>query len=65
MLGQPYLMIRNDFELIKAVWIKDFDHFNTTSAGAFFEKMWPSSRAERLAVENVSSIHGEAWKELR
>ena len=23
--GQPYLMIRNDFDLIRSVWIKDFD----------------------------------------
>ena len=65
MLGQPYLMLRNDFELIKAVWIKDFDHFTSSSAGQFFEKLWPSSRAERLAIENVSTLHGEVWKDLR
>ena len=27
MLGTPYLMIRNDFELIRNIWVKDFDHF--------------------------------------
>ena len=65
MLGKPYLMLRNDFELIKAVWIKDFDHFNSTSAAQIFEKLWPSSRAERLSTENVSTLHGEVWKDLR
>ena len=27
MFGAPFLMIRNDFDLIKHIWIKDFDHF--------------------------------------
>ena len=65
MFGQPYLMIRNDFDLIKAVWIRDFDHFSTTRGASLFENMWPSSREEKLAITNVANIHGEKWKELR
>ena len=65
MLGQPYICLRNDFELIKAVWIKDFDHFNKTSSANIFENLWPFTRAERLAIENVASLHGEVWKDLR
>ena len=65
MLGQPYLMIRNDFELIRSIWIKDFDHFNKTRAADVGDKVWPSSRAERLAMQNVSQLHGEVWKNLR
>ena len=64
-LGKPYLMIRNDFELIKAVWIKDFDYFNNTSAGKIFEGIWASSRAEKLATQHVGNLHGEEWKDLR
>ena len=26
--GNPVLVIRNDFDLIKSIWIKDFDHFS-------------------------------------
>ena len=65
MLGQPYLMIRNDFELIKAVWVRDFDHFNKTRGADFFEQVWPSSKAEELAITNVVNVHGEVWKDLR
>ena len=65
MLGQPYLMIRNDFELLRSIWIKDFDHFNKTRGADFDENVWPSSRAERLAMQNVSLLHGEVWKNLR
>ena len=65
MLGQPYLMIRNDFELLRSIWIKDFDHFNKTRGADFDDNVWPSSRAERLAMQNVSLLHGEVWKNLR
>ena len=65
MLGQPYLMIRNDFELLRSIWIKDFDHFNKTRGADFDDNVWPSSRAERLAMQNMSLLHGEVWKNLR
>ena len=67
MLGLPYLMIRNDFELIKAVWVKDFDHFNKTVffGTDFAEGVWPSSRTEELAVNQISNVHGEVWKDIR
>ena len=63
--GQPYLMIRNDFDLIRSVWIKDFDHFNKTRGEEFVENIWPGSREEKLAIKNVANIHGEEWKDLR
>ena len=63
--GQPYLMIRNDFDLIRSVWIKDFDHFNKTRGEEFFENVWPGSREEKLAINNVANIHGEEWKDVR
>ena len=65
MFGQPYLMIRNDFELIKAVWVKDFDHFEKTRGADLVENIWPSSRAESLAINHVANLHGEVWKDLR
>ena len=65
MFGKPYLMLRNDFDLIKAVWIKDFDSFNTKNVGQLADKVWPSSRVERLAIDHILNAHGDAWKELR
>ena len=58
-------MIRNDFDLIRSVWIKDFDHFNKTRGEEFVENIWPGSREEKLAIKNVANIHGEEWKDLR
>ena len=65
MLGQPYLAIRNDFDLIRAIWIKDFDHFNRTRGADFADNIWPASRTERMAINNVANVHGEVWKDLR
>ena len=65
MFGKPYLMLRNDFDLIKEVWIKDFDSFNTKNVGQLADKVWPSSRVERLAIDHILNAHGDTWKELR
>ena len=65
MFGKPYLMLRNDFDLIKTVWIKDFDSFNTKNVGELADKVWPSSREERLAIDHILNAHGEGWKNLR
>ena len=65
LLGQPYLMIRNDFDLIRAVWVKDFDHFTKTRGTEFSEKLWPTSRSERIAGNHIAAVHGDVWKDLR
>ena len=65
MFGVPYLMIRNDFELIRAIWIKDFDHFNQTRSAEFAEKIWAASREEKMMLNTIQSMHGEAWKDIR
>ena len=65
MLGQPYLMLRNDFDLIRAVWVKDFDHFAKTRGTEISEKIWPLSRSERIAINHIAAVHGDVWKDLR
>ena len=52
-------------DLIKTVWIKDFDSFNTKHVGELADKVWPSSREERLAIDHILNAHGEGWKDLR
>ena len=44
---------------------KDFDHFNKTRGADISDKLWPSSREEKLAIEHIANIHGEVWKDLR
>ena len=65
MFGQPYLMIRNDFELIRAIWVKDFDHFNQTRTAQLIGKVEPISRVQELAIKHIGNVHGEVWKDLR
>ena len=65
LLGQPYLMLRNDFDLIRAVWIKDFDHFTITRNTEFAENVWPATRTERIALNHIAALHGDIWKDLR
>ena len=63
--GTPQLVIRDDFNLIRSIWIKDFDQFNQTLAGHAFSKMLPTSREEKLILSQVQNVHGEAWKQIR
>ena len=66
LLGTPYLMIRNDFDLIKSIWIKDFDHFAIANGNVKAHKeIWPANRNEKLMLNNVQSAQGEEWKDIR
>ena len=66
LFGAPYLMIRNDFELIKSIWVKDFDHFTLANGNTKSHKqIWPSDRNEKLMLHNVQSAQGEEWKNIR
>ena len=64
--GLPILMIRNDFELIKSIWIKDFDYFQIgSSIVKDHSTIWPASRIEKLMLSNLQSTYGDKWKDLR
>lgn len=66
MMGRPFLMIRNDFDLIKSIWIKDFDHFAMADSSVeMLVSVWPASRLERIAVHNVQTKTGDEWKDIR
>ena len=66
MFGRPYLMIRNDFELIRSIWIKDFDHFAIANDNVLSNKnTWPANRNEKLMLNNIQSVHGDEWKNIR
>ena len=66
MFGKPYLMIRNDFELIRSIWIKNFDHFAVASNSVkSHPSIWPADRHEKLMITNLASSHGDEWKNVR
>ena len=66
MMGRPFLMIRNDFDLIKSIWIKDFDHFAMADSTVETSvSVWPATRLERIAIHNVQTATGDKWKDIR
>ena len=66
LFGKPYLMIRNDFELIRSIWVKDFDHFAAADLGTAANKdIWPATKAEKLVLHNIQSAQGDEWKDIR
>ena len=63
--NKPCLVIR-DIELIKSIFIKDFDHFSMAHHMVpVYEKMWPATKHERLILNNLQTAHGDKWKNLR
>ena len=65
-LGTHYLMIRNDFDLIRAIRIKDFDHFAAADGNvASHKSVCPASKIEKLMLNNVQSARGDEWKDIR
>merc|ERR1719322_236235 len=66
LLGKPILMIRNDFDLIKSIWIKDFDHFAIADQTSHLQtQTWTSSREEKLVLNHIVSTSGDEWKDIR
>ena len=66
LLGKVYLNIRNDFDLIRAIWIKDFDHFGMAHGGVSLNRtIWPATREEKLMLTHVQNATGDDWKDIR
>ena len=66
LFGKPYLMIRNDFELIRSIFIKDFDHFGVANTNVMSHPTtWKSDRNEKLMMNNIQSSTGDEWKNIR
>ena len=65
-LGDPYLMINKDFDLIRSIYIKDFDHFAIANGNVKIHKdIWPASKNEKIMLNNVQSARGDEWKDIR
>ena len=64
--GQPCLVIRDEFELIKSIFIKDFDSFSMAHHMVpVYETMWAATDQENLILKNLQTAHGDEWKKLR
>ena len=58
------LTIRDNFELIEAVLVKDFDYFQRTRFCVFSDTI-PVNRTEEIIFKSQSVIHGDKWKKVR
>ena len=58
------LVIRDDFELIRSILVKDFDYFGKSMAAAF-GTLEPSNRTEQIQMKGITIIHGDEWKAVR
>ena len=58
------LTIRDNFELIEAVLVKDFDYFQRTRFCIYSDTV-PVNRTEEIIFKSQSVIHGDKWKKVR
>ena len=64
MFGVPMLIINKDFDLIRSIFIKDFDHFQR-GATPPTKSIWPSSRHEKIVLRGIGGLIGDEWKDVR
>jgi len=64
LFGAPMLVINKDFDLIRSIFIKDFDHFQR-SLLPLTKSIWPSSRHEKIMLRLLGSLAGDEWKHIR
>ena len=62
--GSNIFVIRDDFQLLRSVMIKDFDHFSK-SMGSIVNTQYPCNRAEEIQVKGITVIDGDEWKSVR
>ena len=58
------LVIRDDFELIRSIMVKDFDHFGMLRLGPL-RNVPPANKVEEITLKGILVIHGEEWKNVR
>ena len=58
------LFIRDDFELIRSIMVKDFDHFGMLRLGPL-RNVPPANKVEEIILKGILVVHGEEWKNVR
>jgi len=64
LLGKPVLAI-NDVNLIKQIQVKDFDHFVDRTSDSMNKKMFSGGDLDEIWLLQLTSLTGDAWKEVR
>ena len=58
------LVVRDDFELIRSIMVKDFDHFGMLRLGPL-RNVPPANKVEEIVLKGILVVHGEEWKNVR
>ena len=58
------LVVRDDFDLIKSIMVKDFDHFGMLRLGPLRD-VPPANKTEEIILKGILVVHGEEWKNVR
>ena len=58
------LTIRDDFDLIRSIMVKDFDNFGMLRLGPL-RNIPPANRVEEIMFKGILVVYGEEWKNVR
>ena len=58
------LVVRDDFDLIRSIMVKDFDHFGMLRLGPLRD-VPPANKTEEIILKGILVVHGEEWKNVR
>ena len=64
LFGKPFLVIK-DVELIKAIKVKDFNHFTDTQDEHTVRMMQTGGDLDKLFNNHVGNAKGDHWKDIR
>ena len=56
--------VRDDFDLIRSIMVKDFDHFGMLRLGPL-RNVPPANKVEEIILKGILVVHGEEWKNVR
>ena len=58
------LGVRDDFDLIRSIMVKDFDNFGMLRLGPL-RNIPPANRVEEIMFKGILVVYGEEWKNVR
>ena len=58
------LNVRDDFDLIRSIMVKDFDNFGMLRLGPL-RNVPPANKVEEIILKGILVVYGEEWKNVR
>lgn len=58
------LVVRDDFDLIRSIMVKDMDHFPRVQLG-MLRDVPPANKTEEITLKMLMALYGDEWKAVR